>query len=159
MKTLHLLRHAKSDWGTSAVDHDRPLNERGEKARHVIAEHVDGWPVDLVVSSTALRARTTAEPVAAALGCPLETTRAVYDARADELLRVVQELPSSASAVVLVGHNPGMEELAWILTGETTTFTTAALGSIELDVDQWIDCGPRCGTLTDLVTAKTLTAG
>lgn len=157
MKTLHLLRHAKSDWGTSAVDHDRPLNARGDKARHVIAAHVTDWPIDLVVSSTAIRARLTAEPVATMVGCPLETSKAIYDARAEDLLRAVQELPDSAETVLLVGHNPGMEEIAWLLTGEPCTFTTAALGTVSLDVGSWLDCRPRCGHLIELVNAKTLT--
>ena len=62
MKTLHLLRHAKSDWsGEGVADHDRPLNRRGKQARRVIAEHVKDWKVDLVVCSTAQRARATAK--------------------------------------------------------------------------------------------------
>src|SRR5712691_1034876 len=73
MKTLHLLRHAKSDWSEPAVaDHDRPLNRRGKRARTIVADHVAGWNVDLVMCSTARRARQTAKPVVAILGCRVQ---------------------------------------------------------------------------------------
>ena len=69
MKTLHLLRHAKSDWSEPAVaDHDRPLNRRGKRARSVVAEHVAGWNVDLVVCSTTRHARQSAKPVGRGVG-------------------------------------------------------------------------------------------
>src|SRR5207245_2758976 len=81
MKTLHLLRHAKSDWSEPAVaDHDRPLNRRGKRARTIVATHVAGWQVDLVVCSTARRARQTAKPVVAVLGCRVQYEEALYAA-------------------------------------------------------------------------------
>ena len=91
MKTLHLLRHAKSDWSEDGrADHDRPLNKRGKQTRKLVAEHVRGWNVDLIVCSTAVRARETVKPVVAALGCPIRYQDAVYDASVDGLLAVAR---------------------------------------------------------------------
>jgi phosphohistidine phosphatase len=160
MKTLHLLRHAKSDWSDPTLtDHDRPLNGRGRKARLAVAAHVKGWPVDLVVSSTATRAQSTAEPVVAALGCPLQLDRAIYDASAGELLQVVQGLPDAAGVVLLVGHNPGFEGLTAVLTGATPAYPTAALGTVELAVDRWSEVAPGSGVLTGHITPADLRGG
>ena len=157
MKTLHLLRHAKSDWSDpSLADHDRPLNGRGRKARLVIARHVEGWTVDLVVSSTAARARATAEPIVTALGCDLRLEPAIYDASATELLAVVRALPDDAGSVLLVGHNPGVEDLSELLAGSSPPYPTAALGTLELAIDRWADAGPGAGVLTSHVTPAEL---
>src|SRR5262245_50899902 len=95
MKTLHLLRHAKSDWSDERLsDHERPLNKRGQKARLTIAKHVAKWHVDLVVCSTAMRARETVEPVVSGLGCDVRYNDALYGASPRELLDVVRVLPS-----------------------------------------------------------------
>ncbi len=119
MKTLHLLRHAKSDWsGDGVADHDRPLNRRGKQARRVIAEHVKDWKVDLVVCSTAQRARATAKPVVAALGCEVRYDDALYEATPGILLTVVRALPDADNWVMLVGHNPTMEEFTELLSRE-----------------------------------------
>lgn len=155
MKTLHLLRHAKSDWSDgSLADHERPLNKRGKRARRAVAEHVDGWPVDLVVCSTARRARQTAKPVVAALGCPVEYDDALYAATVDGLLAVVRGLPDAASAVMLVGHNPSMEELGALLCGDSRVYPTAAVGTVELAVDHWHDVAPGGGRLLAFYAAE-----
>ena len=159
MKTLHLLRHAKSDWSTPRIaDHERPLNRRGKQARGVIAEHVKGWKVDLVVCSTARRARATAKPVIEALGCPVRYDDALYETTADGLLAVVRELSDDDEAVMLVGHNPSMEELTELLCGKSPEYPTAALGTITLDIDNWNEIAPGRGTLTAFVTAAQLHA-
>jgi phosphohistidine phosphatase len=159
VKTLHLLRHAKSDWGDSALpDHDRPLNKRGKRARMAVADHVAGWTVDLVVCSTANRARATAKPVVTALGCPVRYDDAVYAADAAGLLAVVRGLDDEAGAVMLVGHNPSTEDFTELLCGETPAYPTAALGTVELAVDHWADVAPGSGTLTGFVTPAQLDA-
>jgi phosphohistidine phosphatase len=153
VKTLHLLRHAKSDWGDPALpDHDRPLNKRGKRARVAIADHVAGWTVDLVVCSTAKRARDTAKPVLKALGCPVRYDDALYAADAAGVLAVVRGLDDEAGAVMLVGHNPSMEDVTELLCGETPAYPTAALGTVELAVDRWADVAPGSGTLTAFAT-------
>lgn len=157
MKTLHLLRHAKSDWSDPTLaDHDRPLTQRGKRARRLVAEHVRGWPVDLVVSSTAKRARATAKPVVETLGCPVRYDAAVYEADVDGLLDVIRSLPDDAARVVLVGHNPGFEDLHLALCGSPSRYPTAALGTLELAVDDWRDVQPGCARCTALVTPADL---
>ena len=161
MASLHLLRHAKSDWSDPSVrDRDRPLNRRGRRARLAIARHVAGWPVDLVVTSDARRARETAEPVAEALGAPLQVDRRLYDDGDDpgRLLALVRELPGDAGSVVLVGHNPGMEELAALLDPASPPFPTAALASFEVGDRPWSEVAPRAVRLVAFVTARQLEA-
>jgi phosphohistidine phosphatase len=159
VKTLHLLRHAKSDWGDSALpDHDRPLNKRGKRARTTVAQHITGWKIDLVVCSTARRARDTAKPVVEALGCRARYDDALYATDADGLLAVVRTLDNEDNVVMLVGHNPSMEELTELLCGESPAYPTAALGSIDLAVDRWADVSPGCGTLAAFVTPAQLDA-
>src|SRR5205085_1064496 len=105
MKTLHVLRHAKSDWSEPAVaDRDRPLNRRGKRARTIVATHVAGWNVELVVCSTARRARQTARPVVTALGCRVRYDEALYAADPARLLEVVRTLSDRDETVMLVGH-------------------------------------------------------
>lgn len=157
IKTLHVLRHAKSDWSDpSLADHDRPLNERGLRGRALVADHVRGWPVDLVVCSTAARAMGTAAPVVEALGCPVRYERSIYDEGTHGLVELIRRFPEDTEVVLLVGHNPGMEKLTSALSGEQIRYPTAALGTIELDVATWGDTGVRCGSLTAHVTPADL---
>jgi phosphohistidine phosphatase len=164
VRTLLLLRHAKSDWSTALDDHERPLNERGRRARHVIADHLaaqvagGGVGVDRIVSSDAVRALATAEPLAAALGLELVVEPAIYDASVGGLLAVVRSQPDGAGSVVLVGHNPGVEELSATLAGRPVGYPTAALGTLALDVERWAAVGPGCGRLVAHVSAKGLSA-
>jgi len=155
--TLHLLRHAKSDWSDETLaDHDRPLNRRGKRARKAIARHVAGWPVDLVVCSTATRAQATAEPIVETLGCPLRRERALYGADVDELFDVVRALPTDVATVMIVGHNPGIEDFSATLCGRTVRYPTAALGTVELPNERWTDVAPMSGTLVAHVTPAEL---
>jgi phosphohistidine phosphatase len=155
VKTLLLLRHAKSDWSEPELaDHDRPLNKRGKRARKAVAEHVEGWNVDLVVCSTARRARDTAKPVVEALACEVRYDDELYATTADGLLDVVRALPSDTDAVMLVSHNPSIEEFNDLLCGETPPYPTAALGTVELAVDRWEDVDAGSGTLTELWTPR-----
>ncbi len=157
MKTLHLLRHAKSDWSDPSLDdHDRPLNARGRRARLAVARHVEGWPVDLVVCSTAVRAQETAEPVVEALASPVVFERGIYEAGTSSLLDVVRALPDEASTVLLVGHNPGFEGLTAVLCGTTPAYPTAAIGTITIDVARWVDVDPGTGRLVAHVTPADL---
>jgi phosphohistidine phosphatase len=158
VKTLHLLRHGKSDWSDPPrPDHDRPLNERGKRARADVAAYVAGWPVDLVVCSTARRARATATPVVDALQCPVRVDEALYTADGpDDLFAVIGEFADDLRTVMLVGHNPWIEELTAALCGTSPRYPTAALGTVELDIDHWGDVGQGSGTLVAHVTPSTL---
>ena len=151
MKTLYLLRHAKSDWSDASLDDcSRPLSRRGKRARKVIARHVADWPVDLVVCSPAERARATAKPLVEVLECPVHYDDAMYGADADDLVALTRSLPERASSVMLIGHNPSMEEFTTLLCDQSPRYPTAALGTLELAVEHWNDLAPGCATLTTL---------
>ena len=153
MKTLHLLRHAKSDRSDPAIaDHDRPLNRRGKRARTIIADHVAGWKVDRVVCSPARRARATAKPVVKTLGCPVSYENALYEAVADHLLDVIRAFSERDKAVMLVGHNPSLEELTATLCGNSPSYPTAGLATVTLSVKRWDEVSSGCGTLTGFFT-------
>jgi phosphohistidine phosphatase len=159
MKTLHLLRHAKSDWSSpSRPDHDRALNGRGKRARQDVAAYVAGWPVDLVVSSTARRARATAKPVVEALHCPVRFEAELYAAeRTGVILELIGSLPTAVETVMLVGHNPWIEQLTALLCdGTSPRYPTAALGTVALGLDRWADVAPGRGTLVAHVTPSQL---
>jgi phosphohistidine phosphatase len=158
MKTLHLLRHAKSDWSdTSLDDFARPLSPRGKRARGVIARHVAGWPIDAVVCSPAARAKATAKPLIDVLGCPIHYDETLYAADADDLLVVTRHLPENASSVMFVGHNPSIEEFTALLCGLSLRYPTGALGTLELEIENWSDTTPSCAALSALVTPSQLT--
>lgn len=130
-RTLILLRHAKSDWSGTSPDIDRPLAERGRAqaplAGRWLADHVGR--IDLAVVSLATRARETWELVSAQLA-PVPPARfddRVYAASAGRLLDVVLEVPDDVHTVLLVGHNPGMEQLASFLAGEGLIMRTAGM--------------------------------
>ena len=159
MKRLLLLRHAKSDWSDPSVpDERRPLNRRGERARHVIAAHIAATTPDIarVLTSPAVRARLTAEAVAAALGLDAESDERLYTFAATGVLEVVRSLPDAATTVLLAGHNPAFEELSAHLTGTDGRYTTATVGTIELETDRWRDAGAGSGNLVDLTSARSL---
>lgn len=142
MKTLLLLRHAKSSWKKPTLaDHARPLNKRGQHD----APLVGAWlPLqhlvpDLVLSSTAVRARDTAQAVIDASGYRGEWRGLpqLYHATPADLVAVLQTLPQATQQVLVVGHNPGLEELVTLLTGETITLPTAALAQLVLPLSSW----------------------
>lgn len=154
MKTLTLLRHAKSDWSDAvARDFDRPLNERGRRAARTIGAHMaaEGLAFDRVVASPAVRVRDTLEEVALGYGRRLEADydQRVYLASASVLLDLVRETDAAVARLLLVGHNPGLEELALELAAEDAgspmrreveiKYPTATLAEIALDADAWGD--------------------
>lgn len=157
MKTLLLMRHAKSSWGDSSLtDHERPLNERGERDAPFMADLIARQCTlpELIVSSTAVRAAATARCVAEAVGVPLMTEAAIYDAGAGGLVEVVRGLEPAAATILMVGHNPGFEGLTAFLTGEPVEMPTAAVAVIDLEVDSWSDVTANSGTLRQLRTPK-----
>lgn len=154
---LHLLRHAKSDWSQPGVnDRDRPLNARGRRVRRLLAEHVRDWTVELVACSTAKRARATAKPIVAALGCPVQYEEALYDSGVGGALSVIRAFPVEVREVLIVGHNPTMEELTELLCGVAPRFPTAALATIELEVQNWESVERGTGSLRAFVTPADL---
>ena len=135
-RTLILLRHAKSDWSGGEADEDRPLAKRGRRqapdAGRWLAASIDR--IDLAVVSPANRARSTWQLVAAELDAPPPTRveGRVYAASDRELLDVVRELPDDVRTVIVVGHNPELEGLVTLLTGESVPMPTSALAVIDV---------------------------
>lgn len=141
MKTLLFMRHAKARQDEDVSDHDRALNGRGERAAAEMGRALveAGVAPDLIVSSTALRARSTAFAVAAALGWSPEVRlrRSLYMAEPRAILREAAALPDEHVCVLLVGHNPGMEELVSELAARRESMPTAAIASFSFDVERW----------------------
>ena len=143
-RILVLLRHAKSDWSGGEPDERRPLAERGRRqapqAGRWLAENLD--TVDLAVVSPAERARITWELASAELDDPptARIDERIYAASVDELVEVVHELPDDVRTAVLVGHNPGIEELVGTLTGTWVQMPTSAVAVIGV-AGTWSDAG------------------
>lgn len=162
-KRLYLIRHAKSDWGIpTGADHDRPLARRGVKSAKLMGRFLTaaGEVPDAIVSSTALRARRTAELMAEAGGWNVEivTTRAFYDSNA---ARVVEEVRRQqvGDRLLVVGHEPTWSELAGhLLGGSDVRMTTAALVAIDFDLASWSGVAGGRGQLVFMVTPRLLTA-
>lgn len=145
-----MLRHAKSSWkDTGLADHERPLNKRGRadapRVGHVLKER--GLAPDLILCSTAKRARQTAKRAVRAGGfrCPVELMDEIYLCEAGRLVEILRSVADSTRRVMLVGHNPGLEDLVESLTGEPATLPTAAVAHIELAVDAWSELGNSAG--------------
>lgn len=168
---LHLLRHAKSDWDTGAADHDRPLSRRGRRAAKTLGRHLAGLvpPVDLVLCSTAQRARRTVERALRGWSPPppVQLVAELYLASAQQLLDHLRGLQAPARCVLLCGHNPGLHELALRLVGDGDPQLVAALaealptgGLVTIDLPApWGETAFETGRLVAFVTPRQLEAG
>lgn len=167
MKTLGLLRHAKSDWDDVALrDFDRGLNDRGRRGAAVMGRHIREYGVafDLVIASPAERVKRTLE--AARLQLPVRWEEHVYLADSDALIELLRALDGNPEAVLLVGHNPGLQELVFDLVAPehendlfgsvAEKYPTATFAVFELAIDRWADCEPGCGTLVHLARPRDL---
>lgn len=160
MRTLLILRHAKSSWKDESIsDHDRPLNKRGQRDAPRIGELLNQHELvpRQVFSSTALRAIETARIVTEQ--CGFEGTvmalRELYLAPPESYVSVLRHHAQAASPILVVGHNPGIESLVYALTGEHETMPTAALAQVSIPVDDWSQLGANVrGTLTQLWRPK-----
>lgn len=159
MKTLYMLRHAKSSWDDHSLsDFERPLNERGLRTAPFIGRLMKDRELkpDAVVSSPALRASQTAELVRHAAGFEpaIKHDERIYEASVGTLVSVIVEAGVDSSSLLIVGHNPGAEGLIYFLTGEIAPMPTAALAVIELDIETWSEIDGGCGNLVDVVRPK-----
>lgn len=157
MKRLLLARHAKSDWGLSGVaDHERPLNARGRLDAPQMAHRLrqDGPALRRIVSSTAVRARSTAAAYSAAFGIPVVDEDALYAASARTILEVASALPDDVEVAMLVGHNPGMTDAVAELTGVFVEFPTCAVAECAVDVGSWAELVEGSGRMLRLRTPK-----
>jgi len=142
MKTLLLMRHAKSSWDNNELsDFDRPLNSRGRRDAPRMGQLLaqEDLTPDLIVTSAARRAATTAELVALAAGYggDIHYTRELYLADTDTYLELAREIASDVNGLLLVGHNPDMEALVSLLAGHEERMPTAALAHFRLAIDHW----------------------
>jgi phosphohistidine phosphatase len=149
MKTLLLLRHAKSSWKDSSLeDHDRPLNKRGklDAPRMGGLLRKENLVPDAIVSSTAKRARKTAKMAGEECGFAGRLTLSpdLYCGGPSDFVRVLHEVSDDRDRVMVVAHNPGLEEFLEILTDEYERMPTAALAVVKLPIESWRDL--RVGT-------------
>ncbi len=170
MKTLILLRHAKSGWDDPvARDFDRPLNTRGQRAAVAMGKHMKslGLEFDAVIASPAARVVETLEHVGAGYGGDLAPAwdKRIYLASAATLLDLVHALPEAAATVLMAGHNPGLEELVLGLVpggalrhDVEVKFPTAALAEIAFEAERWQDVEPGDGELIRFVRPRDLDA-
>ncbi len=160
MKTLFLLRHAKSSWNDPDLsDFDRSLNSRGLKAANFMGGLVfdRGIQPQLVVSSPAKRAKQTAVLVREIGALPaIDFDERIYEASPLTLFNLIREFDSKYDSAMIVGHNPGLEELTRILTGESQSMPTAALSQITLPIDSWEELAVRSGKLELVIRPRDL---
>ncbi|MFE9769605.1 SixA phosphatase family protein [Streptomyces sp. NPDC005808] len=167
LRRLVLLRHAKSAWPTGVADHERPLAPRGHRdapaAGRALAEA--GCLPDLTLCSTAVRARQTWELAAAQWGSPppVRLDGRLYGADVPELLAAVGEVPYQVRTLLLIGHNPGIEELVLELAADGLNdaledvrkkFPTSAVAILAWHGVSWHELGPGAALLTDMVVPR-----
>lgn len=174
MKTILLLRHAKSSWDSAAQnDHDRPLNKRGERAAALMAVHLSQTAPrpGLILCSTAMRTRQTLAPLVKALGPPappISLEKELYLASEDSLLGRLQAVSADVETVLLIGHNDGIGQLAGTLAGRgpepalsqlREKYPTGALARLEVADGAWGDLAPGACTLISFVRPRDLDEG
>lgn len=169
MRRLILYRHAKSDWPSGVKDHDRPLAPRGLKAAPLMGHYLAAEQLipDLALVSSARRAQQTWNLSAPLFDekIPQRDEAKIYLATASALLKLVQATEPSVRTLVMVGHNPGFEELAALLVGHgdryafarlREKFPTAAVAVIDFAVEDWSEVAAHDGRLDRFVTPKML---
>jgi phosphohistidine phosphatase len=159
MKTLLVLRHAKSSWeNTEISDFDRPLNSRGLNDAPIVGQNIKNRniEIDLILCSPAKRAKATAILVKASaeIKSQIEFDEQIYEASSLRLLQVIAKIDDSIDTVLIVGHNPGSEDLIRLLTSEIHSFPTSALAKISLPIDKWSEISSGEGSLDFILTPK-----
>jgi phosphohistidine phosphatase len=167
MKALHVLRHAKSSWDDPSLDDfDRPLAPRGRRAAKKLGAYVQTAGIEpaLVLCSPARRTVETLERLGTLEG-EVRLEPALYGASAEELLTVIRTTPAHVPSILLVGHNPGLQDLAvrFASAGDARQIgrmrekmPTGAMASFEVDAEAWDAVSPRAGRLVGYVVPKEL---
>ena len=178
MRTIHLLRHAKSDWpADTPEDFDRPLSDKGRREASLIGAQLAARavPPALVLCSAAKRTIQTWDIIGPLLdgvtrgvtrgGTRFELREDLYLASCEALLAAIRSAPDGADSLMLIGHNPGLHGLAVSLIGSARTgavrrvrrsFPTGALATIDFEAARWADIAPRAGALKDYIRPKDL---
>lgn len=159
MKTLFVLRHAKSSWDNSELsDFERPLNSRGLDAARFIGGliYTRNLEPQIIISSPAKRAKHTAVLVKelAEISKPVIYDERIYEASPLALFKLIHEFDDLYQSVLLIGHNPGFENLVRMLTGETVLMPTATLAKINLDIENWHELDAVSNELEFLIRPK-----
>lgn len=159
MKTLILLRHAKSSWDDlSVADFDRTLNKRGRESAPRMGEYFKEKNIDadLVLCSPARRTKQTCELFLekAKLECQVHYDKRIYEADIAELLEVLADVEEPHRTVLMIGHNPGMSDLQEFLTGRFEEFPTACMAQVTLSAPIWKEIKPRSGKLDWIARPK-----
>jgi phosphohistidine phosphatase len=163
MKTLLILRHAKSSWKfPDLADHDRPLNSRGKRDAPLIGRILSEEHLipDLIVTSSAVRAHATAKKVAKASGYrgQIEIESSLYRGGPPAYLDIVRNQPDRNEKLLVVGHNPDVEQILNIFTGTEVIMPTCALAHISLVLERWTDLSSNTkGKLVKIWRPKDLT--
>lgn len=171
MKTLGIFRHAKSDWNDARLrDFDRPLNKRGRKGAAIMGKHIrdHGACWRRILASPAVRVTQTIELAAEAAGLtpPVTWDRRIYLANSAALMDVLRDQEGDPESILLIGHNPGLEDLIFDLVPDNGSsplrdiveekFPTAAYAVMELDIEGWNDIDENCARLVHLVRPRDL---
>ncbi|MCX7282852.1 MAG: histidine phosphatase family protein [Novosphingobium sp.] len=171
MKTLALFRHAKSDWSDArARDFDRPLNARGQRGAQAMGAYIrdTGRTFDRMIASPAVRAAETVEEASKAWKCTfkIEWDRRIYLASSATLIDLLKEMSGNPASVLMIGHNPGLEDLIFDLVPDDGTsplravveekFPTATFAVLELDVETWADVTEGCARLVEIKRPRDL---
>jgi phosphohistidine phosphatase len=162
MKTLLILRHAKSSWKHPELsDHDRPLNKRGKHDAPLMGQLFKEKKIspDLIISSTAVRAKDTALAVAEGVGYNKEIIfdTTLYSANPDAYIKAISNVSDNDkdySTILVIGHNPGLEKLIEVLTGEMHELATCELAVIEMPTKKWSNLNTRQGKLIEGIRIK-----
>lgn len=159
MKTIYILRHAKSSWDDPDLDDfDRPLNPRGRSAAPFMGKVMKsrGYEPETIISSPAARAYETAKLVAESgrLDAEIIQDERIYEASQQTLRQIAVGIDDGFGSAMIVGHNPGIESIVHFLTGKLESMPTAALAVIDLDVNGWAEIVGRSGTLREVIRPK-----
>jgi phosphohistidine phosphatase len=154
MKTLYLVRHAKSSWKYPDLDDfERPLNKRGRKSAPLMGNILKKLKVapDLIISSPATRAAVTARTVADKINYPLEDIRysdAIYEFSANALIHAIEQIDDAINKAMVVGHNPALTDLANFFGGKPiSNIPTCGVFCVDLDISSWAKISEHCGKL------------
>lgn len=172
MKTIYLLRHAKSSWKDATLDDfDRPLNKRGRRAAARMGKYLvaNGIEPAQILCSSAERTRETLGYLQKAIGTSIPTRfeKGIYEAEASDLLSRLRGLSEVLPSVMVIGHNPGMERLALMLLADggagathmADKFPTGAVAVLSADIDAWEQLAPEMARLDSFVRPRDLDAG
>lgn len=157
MKTLYIIRHAKSDWKSGDQDFDRTLNNRGEQQSRALGKFLCSKKLnpDLVICSAARRTVLTSLNIAEEIGYPFSKVQkelSIYEAHHDQYFPVIWGVDNKLESVFIVGHNPGVSNLVYALTGDYVDFKTSCVAQISFKVKKWEEVLPNFGNLEQFIT-------